>query len=691
MQEGPLDRKSITLVAGSVNTRREIENQLAEYLEGEAVVRGFSMESGIDEALICAIRDGAGGIILLSSSIVRDELLEAGAPISEAVTITAGRTVNSDHLDLVVALPPGTRALFVNDCAQTARECIEALQALGLDSVDYLPYYPGCPLPDSSIRVAITPGETAFVPKGIPQVIDLGARVLDFATLAELLGRLGIFERKVGQFSRRYLAKIISVARRLARSNEETRRLNEHLSGVLDSLSRGILVYDSEGRVSVCNENLKDLLNLRARDLVGANLAGVIRNRELFDFLECRKGDETGVFRLPDVDLIVRRFEMDGGANTVATFRDQREAAEKDARMEREYRRQGYIAKYAMGDIIGTSPAILRAKRIAGRLAATDLTILINGETGTGKELFASAIHAASGRREGPFLAVDLGALSDELIESELFGYEDGAFTGARKGGKPGFFELADGGTIFLDEIGHISAKVQNRLLRVLQEKEVLRVGGSTIKSVDVRVIAAANENLLEVVRSGGFREDLYFRLKTGFLRIPPLRERMSDIPSLIEFFMRSAREEGVIVAPELLIAFGDYAWPGNIRELQNLITYMLAVRDGPRISLSDLPDEGFFEGIARPGGAASQFCPDSELGSEDRFILDGVAALESRGQAAGRNALAELAAERGHPLSPAKARAVIERLVRLGLLSSSRGRPGTRLSEAGRKALVNG
>jgi len=700
--------KRITLVAGSLNTCREIERQLAEYLGGEVEVevRGLCMDVGLPPRLGApAAREGADEeIVLLSSLLVREELSAAGILDPRARIIVGRRTVNCDHLDLVVALPPGTRALFVNDHPDTARDCVEALRSLGLDYVDYVEWYPGAPPPDPALAVAITPGEAALVPPGIGRVIDIGARILDFSTLAELLGALGLAERAMGQFSQRYLAKIVSVAGRLARSTEEARRLAEHLSGVIDSLRHGILVYDGSGRVSVCNENLRAMLNIRAEDPAGATLGGIVRNRSLLEFLEGR-GDDSGLFRLADANLIVRRFEAGDGSHTVATFRDERDAAADGARLAREYRKRGYIAKYEMDDIIGESEAVRRAKRIAGRLAATDLTILVHGESGTGKELFASAIHAASGRRSGPFLAVDLGALSDDLIESELFGYEEGAFTGAKKGGKAGLFELADGGTIFLDEIGHVSPKVQARLLRVLQEKEVLRVGGAEIKRVDVRVIAASNEDLLERARRGEFREDLYFRLKTGLLRIPPLRERSSDLPLLIDYFLKAEGKAGTRVDPELLVAFGDYSWPGNVRELRNLITYMLAVHEGPALSLADLPDEGFFEAFARPGAEASPApsalprgaddpatrlpaAPAPRLSAEDRFILEAVASLEAEGKTPGREPVSLLADKRGLDLSPARVRARMERLTRLGYLDPSRGRRGTRLSVQG-KALL--
>jgi sigma-54 dependent transcriptional regulator, acetoin dehydrogenase operon transcriptional activator AcoR len=664
----------ITLVAGSETTRRQIESQLAEYLEGEPdiLVRGASLERGLSAPVRKALREREGELILLTSALVRDDLAASGLLDPRVPAIIAERAVNPEHLDLVVALAPGTRVLFVNDEEETARECVRALGELGLDYLEYIPWYPGCPLPEAGIEVAVTPGESALVPPGPTRVIDLGARGLDFPTLAELLDRLGLLERRIGQFSRRYLTKIVQVAQRLARSTEEARRLNDSLKGVLDSLSRGVLVYEEGGRISACSESLKALLDYRRGDPQGQGLATLVRNRALLDFLKSPEPEGSEVFSISGRDIAVRRFETAQGR--VATFRGDEDDCSIEARLGLENRRRGYVAKYSMEDIVGESVAMNRARRIAARLAATDLTILINGESGTGKELFASAIHASSSRKSGPFLAVDLGALSDDLIESELFGYEDGAFTGAKKGGKPGLFELADGGSIFLDEIGHVSAKVQNRLLRVLQEKEVLRVGGSEIKRIDVRVIAASNEELLERARRGLFREDLYFRLKTGILRIPPLRERRSDIPPLVNSFIKSEVGEDIAVAPELLGVFEGYSWPGNVRELRNLVMYMLAVREGSSIALCDLPDEGFFEGFSRPQegccgeGRPSGFPASSQAGGEaseecDRFILRALERFESEGTCAGRETLARLAAADGRDLSPAMVRARFESL----------------------------
>ncbi len=680
--------KRVCLVAGSESTRSELGLQLARYLKEEAELCSFSIAEGLPARL-------KGDLVLVSSGLVARELSEAGVLESAVPLIVARRTVNCDHLDLVVELAPGTKALFVNDCEETAVACIDALAGLGLDGVEYLPFWPGSPAPPEGIAVAVTAGETAFVPPGIPHVIDIGPRILDFGTIAEVLMGLGLPETMADGFASRYLSAIVSLAKRLARSREETRRLNAHLAGVIDSLSHGILVYDPDGRISVCNENLRGLLGIRTGEAqAGKFLASIIRSRSLLDFLEAKDGgagegaQESGIFRLAEGDVIVHRFESENGR--IATFRNERDAAAEGSRLAREYRRRGYVAKYAMNDITGESEPLKRAKRVAGRLAATDLTILIHGESGTGKELFASAIHTASGRSSGPFLAVDLGSLSDDLIESELFGYDEGAFTGAKKGGKSGLFELADGGTIFLDEIGNISPKVQTRLLRVLQEKEIMRVGGAEIKRIDVRVIAASNEDLLERAREGKFREDLYFRLKTGLLRIPPLRERANDIPLLIESFLKAEGRGGTEVEPALLVTFGDYAWPGNVRELRNLVTYLLAVGEGPHITLADLPDEGFFEAFARPA-VGIPFPGESTVGSQgleiaDRCVLAAMAALESVGKPIGREAVASFCIARGRAMGPGAVRARFERLSALGLVSSSRGPRGTRLTDEGRR-----
>ncbi|MCL6611365.1 MAG: sigma 54-interacting transcriptional regulator, partial [Peptococcaceae bacterium] len=245
-------------------------------------------------------------------------------------------------------------------------------------------------------------------------------------------------------------------------------------------------------------------------------------------------------------------------------------------------------------NLIGSSPVMVKLKETVRRVAQGPSTVLIRGESGTGKELLAHAIHSGSPRRFGPFVKVNCAAVPENLLESELFGYREGAFTGARKGGKMGKFEQANGGTIFLDEIGDMPMSMQSKLLRVLQEKEIERLGENVPRPADVRVVAATNRPLEELISEGRFRQDLYYRLNVVSLVIPPLRERMEDIEELAMHFISKFNVEfGLDVRDmekEVWNLFHSYHWPGNVRELENIIERAFNMVDGRHISLSHLP-----------------------------------------------------------------------------------------------------
>ncbi len=251
---------------------------------------------------------------------------------------------------------------------------------------------------------------------------------------------------------------------------------------------------------------------------------------------------------------------------------------------------------YTLNSIVCKDERIVKLKSQVMQVARGHSTVLITGESGTGKELFAHSIHNASSRRKEPLIKVNCSAIPAELAEAELFGYENGAFTGARRQGKPGKFELADGGTIFLDEIGDMPLMLQSKLLRVIQEKEIERVGDVKTRKVDVRIIAATNKDLKRMVVEGKFREDLYFRINVIELKIPPLRERKLDIPVLVDFFIKkynhmfTKRMEGI--TPEASAALADYSWPGNIRELENVIERILNYVESGYITIHDVPEE---------------------------------------------------------------------------------------------------
>ncbi|BCV23995.1 sigma-54-dependent Fis family transcriptional regulator [Gelria sp. Kuro-4] len=252
------------------------------------------------------------------------------------------------------------------------------------------------------------------------------------------------------------------------------------------------------------------------------------------------------------------------------------------------------LSPISFDDILGQAPALLAAKELARRVAASSSTVLIRGESGTGKEMFARAIHSAGPRAEHPFVAVNCASIPESLLESELFGYEAGAFTGAKRSGKVGKFELAQGGTLFLDEIGDLPLHLQPKLLRVLQERQVERVGGTHPIAVDVRIIAATNQDLEELIASRSFRSDLYYRLNVIPLAIPPLRERDGDILFLTRFFINKychLLERPLLeLSPAAVQALAGHTWPGNVRELENCVEYAVNVAAGSSITPADLP-----------------------------------------------------------------------------------------------------
>jgi len=265
---------------------------------------------------------------------------------------------------------------------------------------------------------------------------------------------------------------------------------------------------------------------------------------------------------------------------------------------------------YTFKDLIFCSKGMERLMASAKKISLGQVSVLIQGESGTGKEIIAQAIHNYNPRRRGPFIAVNCAAMPRELIQSELFGYEDGAFTGARKGGKEGLFELANGGTIFLDEIGDMPLLTQANLLRVLQERKTNRIGGYRVVPLDVRVIAATNKNLKERIERGLFRQDLFYRISATVLSIPPLRERREDIAVLLRHFIaKYSSSQGcggeICIAPAAERLLTDYHWPGNVRELENTVVGILNVLEGPTIKAADLP-AGLRPGMASASDAES-------------------------------------------------------------------------------------
>ena len=346
-----------------------------------------------------------------------------------------------------------------------------------------------------------------------------------------------------------------------------------------------------------------------------------------------------------------------------------------DKRSKQPKKLTGYFSKYEFKDLIGKNKRFLTTKNKAKKISKTNSTIILSGETGTGKELFAGAIHNNSLRKNNPFVAINCTTLPENLLESELFGYEKGAFTGANKEGKIGLFERADKGTLFLDEIGDLPLSLQTRLLRVIEEKEIMRIGGDSIIPIDVRIIAATNRNLQELVDKGKFRKDLYFRLNVFQFQIPSLRERREDIPILIEYFFEKW-EASRILKQDFISFYNNYKWPGNIRELKNVLKNMITLSQDD-LKLENLPDylkneENFNKDIIK------------------NIILKLIYSLEYNNQNTGRRSLLKKFKELFFYISENNLRDIIKSLEKDKYINICKGRKGNTLTEQGKLFLEN-
>jgi transcriptional regulator of acetoin/glycerol metabolism len=381
--------------------------------------------------------------------------------------------------------------------------------------------------------------------------------------------------------------------------NEKLTESNVQLTTLLNMLTDGV-VYVKNDIITEINDEFAAFLGKPKSALVGHPAADVlITNPDIASVL----GDKN--IRYGDVEISLK-----GANRDYRCMLDHRIITDKDSGAEVGHvivltrieeiqmlaSKVKYSARFHFSDIIGEAPDLKKALDLAHKAAGYDARVIIEGESGTGKEMFAQAIHNAGSRRNGPFIAVDCGAIPENLLESYLFGYEAGAYTGAGKDGKVGLFELANKGTIFLDEIGNMSLEMQIKLLRVLQEGVFSRVGGTKLIHTDARLIAATNINLNQAVESGAFRHDLFYRLNVFYIKTPPLRDRRSDIPLLVDHFLRRAGAEhpSFTIDDKALAALQGYDWPGNIRQLSNAIERAIIMSDGGVIWPQDLPVDIF-------------------------------------------------------------------------------------------------
>lgn len=603
----------------------------------------------------------------------------------DKTVIIGNVTFKNSTINRLKEYPINTKALLVNSSAKMAAETITLLYQKGVNNIQFYPYYPGCTEGYKNVDLAITPGETRYVPKHINNILDINNRVLDSGTLLEIATLIGceyLLDTK----------RFISYFDELSGENigmenliEKNSIYTQQLSTITKVTELGIIGFDMNGKITSCNNFALEFLEEK-RNLVlfkpvnsgilkdGFEICKKNRNTHQCEFLN-KKNEKIKLSFIPILKnekpiyiyALITKYNKNSSVNDNIT----NEALKK-----------GHKGRYTFDDIITENITLIKTKEMAKKMAKTNSSILITGESGTGKELFAHSIHNYSDRRDSPFVAINCGALNETLLESELFGYEEGAFTGAKKGGKIGLFEIANNGTIFLDEIEGMSQNLQLKLLRVLQEKEIIKVGGDRLIPINVRVIGATNENIFNLVKEKKFRNDLYYRLNTLPININPLRDRIEDVDLLIKYFKKVLNFNFILTERTRKVLF-EYNWPGNVRELKNCIEYFYCLNE-KIIEKNMLPEYlkennyiKFKENIKKI----------DELMIETLIIIK---ENNSIGIGSGRNFILKSLNEKGFKVTEAIVRKTLHKLNKLEYIISSKGRAGSKLTELGEKILEN-
>lgn len=590
-------------------------------------------------------------------------------------------------LEALWKIPTGESVLFVNVTEAMAREAIAQLASLGVNHLKFIPYYPGGII-NEAVELAVTPGENRYIPKSITKIIDTGHRSCTSGMMIEIALRLGMEHLLETEVFQNYFKSIATNNYSFDQMFARSRKLESQFHILMDILDEGLVGVNERGQIFACNKNACQIAKVSEQLIIGKLGEEVFPYIPFYSVLKDKKQIQARVTKILGVNIsiavipVLRKQECIGAFATLQRFND---LETKQNELRSQLLSKGHFAKYTFEDILGKSDVICRTKDILKRMAVTQSPVLIVGETGTGKELMAHAVHQASKRSKGPFIAINVAAMPENLLESELFGYEEGAFTGAKKGGKLGVFEFAHNGTLFLDEVEGMSLSMQVKLLRVLQEGEVMRIGGSSIVSIDVRIVAATNECLEQKVKEGSFRKDLYYRLNALTVVIPPLRDRGEDILLLLEHFKSTLSANFEISKKTKQFLLG-YSWPGNIRELYNAVEYFNYTGNCV-VELEDLPPTmtgiGFF--------AVSE-CTNENSNNTMKpywFVLEQIYIAAENESFIGRDRIYETAKNMHITISQKQIRDALKELSNNGLVVTGRGRAGSIITPKGRQCWI--
>lgn len=601
---------------------------------------------------------------------------------SHEIPIVAIQTsLTKKQMKLLCDFEEGTTILVISAFRFYAKECVEIFAHTVKNNLNYIPYYTEMinqRIPN--VDVGIYVGDESIKPDFLDHYINIGWKGIHPQSLDEIINILfndhQILKSKLSNYRKKMSNIDFSELMAIKLRNES----RIELRGLISVSDKGIIILDQFNRIVDYNHQFADFFNLELDVYEGKK----IHHLELFKELN------QSILRINDhvetdcyVESLDKTFRI-----SKETIRFQYMSFSRIIKIERIKGAENISknsSKYSFEDIHFVSESMAQCIRIGKKIARNNSPIMIMGETGTGKELFANAIHNESHRRNKPFFAVNCTAFQDNLLESELFGYEAGSFTGALRNGKMGIFEIANGGTVFLDEIGDAPLSIQVKLLRVIQEQEIRRIGGMEIIPVDVRIVSATNKNLKELIKENLFREDLYYRLNTFILKIPALRERKDDIGALIIYYLKHFGYSHKIIENSLVEYLKQIPWNGNIRELRNCVEYLGFMSDHV-IDFNNLPEQ--YKKIEAVEAFDNNYVMSSDyLGINQKEACINMFILEKLSrESMGRKRIYEMACAEALIVTEHRIRKSLKQLEEKGLVKLNTGRIGCEITTDGRK-----
>lgn len=684
--------KKIAVIAREKEYTMYLKQHLDIYFSKYATIKSYSLDEvkrlgSIDEKFI-----------VVSSYGVLQQIKEN---IDSSVEfLIPGISLNRDKFAEIKRIAPKSKVLIVDISYRYSSQFIAMLYSAGFKNLNFQPYYPGIDSYDCSVEIAITPNYKELVPESIKRIIDIGNNFIDLDDIYIIAEKIGI-EKIFGSIVPEEMKNKIFIPEcNLERLMGKKDDFLRNLGYVINETDNGIMITDITGKIFLYNDKCARLLRKHINLRTGFNVLEIFPRLSILkpllkEEIERKSVEILGGFNFElKLNPLIKDGEITGNVITVKLLGA--EASYMDLKKGR-HLSTGHVSRYSFEDIIGECDVLRNAVNTAKKFAHLHSSVLITGESGTGKELFAQSMHGLSPRRNNNFVAINCSAIPENLLESELFGYDEGAFSGAQRGGKAGLFEIADRGTVFLDEIGDMPLVLQAKLLRTLEEGTIIRVGGKDVIQIDIRVISATNKNLHSMIKKGEFRQDLYYRLNVLRLYVPPLRERKKDILLLHDYFM-SQLECSYSLDGTAKDSLLNYRWPGNIRELRNIVE-QLSTLGKPWIEADDIPFESDMSAWPteedRPDGIYLERMCNRFLLNEGkkielfRFTLQELALSSEQDDYTGRNKLIKKAKETGIKVSEEEIKVAMHKLSSAGFIVSYPGRRGSEITDQG-KFLLN-